>query len=88
MKYNYLQLLINLPSKKLKVIFLLKPFQNKKGPKNLGYPKKKQSFYLEKDCFFSGTPNIFGPSYFEVALNHVIIRPTRTPKSADINANF
>ena len=29
----------------------LKPLQNKKGPKNLGYPRKKQSFYNEKDCF-------------------------------------
>ena len=47
----------------------LKPLQNKKGQKNLGYPRKKQSFYKEKDCFFfSGTPNFFGPSYFEAAL--------------------
>ena len=46
----------------------IKPLQNKKGQKNLGYPRKKQSFYKEKDCFFSGTPKFFGPSYFEVAL--------------------
>ena len=31
---------------------LLKPLQNKKGQKNLGYLRKKQSFYKEKDCFF------------------------------------
>ena len=31
----------------------LKPLQDKKGQKNLGYPRKKQSFYKEKDCFFS-----------------------------------
>ena len=47
----------------------LKPLQNKKGQKNLGYPRKKQSFYKEKDCFFfSSTPHFFGPSYFEAAL--------------------
>ena len=46
----------------------LKPLQNKKGQKNVGYPRKKQSFYLEKDCFFLGYPTFFGPSYFEVAL--------------------
>ena len=42
--------------------------QNKKGQKNLGYPRKKQSFYKEKDCFFLGYPKFFGPSYFEAAL--------------------
>ena len=46
----------------------LKPSQNKKGLKNLGYPTKKQSFSLEKDCFFVGYPKFFGPSYFEMAL--------------------
>ena len=33
---------------------ILKPLQNKKGRKNLGYPRKKQSFYKEKDCFVLG----------------------------------
>ena len=28
---------------------LIKPLQNKKGQKNLGYPRKKQSFYKEQD---------------------------------------
>ena len=49
--------------------YLLKPLQNKKGQKILGYPRKKQSFYEEKTAFFSGTPNFFGPSYFEAALH-------------------
>ena len=34
----------------------------------MGYPRKKQSFYKEKDCFFLGYPKFFGPSYFEAAL--------------------
>ena len=46
----------------------LKPPQNKKGQKNLGDPRKKKSFSLQKDCFFLGTPNFFGPSYFDTAL--------------------
>ena len=32
----------------------------------MGYPTKKQSF--SKTAFWSGTPNFFGPSYFEAAL--------------------
>ena len=48
---------------------VLKPLQNKKGQKNLGYPSKKQSFYKKKRLlFFSGTPNFFGPCCFEAAL--------------------
>ena len=47
---------------------LLKLSQNKKGRKNLRYPTKKQSFFLEKDCFLSGTSNFYGPSYFETTL--------------------
>ena len=49
---------------------LLKPFQNKKGQKILRYPTKKQSFSLEKDCFFAGYPKIFLAllMYFEAAL--------------------
>ena len=46
----------------------VKSHQNKKGQKNLGYPRKKQSFYKEKACFFSGTPIFCVPSYFEAAL--------------------
>ena len=42
----------------------LKPLQNKKGQKNLGYPRKKQSFYQEKDCFFLGYPKFFCPFLF------------------------
>ena len=42
----------------------LKPSQNKKGQKNLGYPTKKQSFYKEKDCFFVGYPKFFWPFLF------------------------
>jgi hypothetical protein len=51
-----------------RVLRLVKPLQNNKGQKNLGYPRKKQFFYKEKDCFFLGTPNCFGPPYFDVAL--------------------
>ena len=43
---------------------ILKPLQNKKGQKNLGYPRKKQSFYKEKDCFFLGYPKFFCPFLF------------------------
>ena len=44
--------------------YVLKPNQNKKGQKNLGYPTKKQSFYKEKDCFFVGYPKFFWPFLF------------------------
>ena len=47
---------------------LLKPLQNKKGQKNLGYPQKSSLFPYKRSAFFAGTPNFFGPSYFEVAL--------------------
>ena len=49
-----------------KVIYaqVLKSLPNKKGPKNLGYPPKKQSFYKEKDCFFVGYPKFFWPILF------------------------
>ena len=43
---------------------LLKLLQNKKGQKNLGYPTKKQSFYIEKDCIFVGYPKWFWPFLF------------------------
>ena len=39
---------------------LLKPFQNKKGPKNLRYLPKKQSFSKEKNCFFVGYLKFLG----------------------------
>ena len=42
----------------------LKPVQNKKDQKNLGYPRKKQPFYEEKDCFFLGYPKFFWPFLF------------------------
>ena len=38
---------------------LLKPLQNKKGQKNLGYPKKKQSFFLIKGLLYFRVPQIF-----------------------------
>ena len=46
-------------------VSLLKPLQNKKGQKNL---EKSSPFIRKKTAFFSGTPNFFGPSYFEAAL--------------------
>ena len=46
------------------IIQELKLLQNKKGQKNLGYPRKKQSFYREKDCFFLGYPKFFWPFLF------------------------
>ena len=50
----------------------LKLLQNKKGQKHLGYPTKKQSFSLTKDCFFVGYPNFFGPCYFEAEITQYI----------------
>ena len=43
----------------------LKSLQNKKGQK-IG--KKAVFFPYKRTAFLSGTPNFFGPSYFEVAL--------------------
>ena len=48
---------------------LLKPLQNKKGQKNLGYPREKQSFYKEKGCFFLGYPKFFCPFLFWSGFN-------------------
>ena len=45
---------------------LLKPLQNKKGQKNLGYPTKNQSYI--RTAFLSGALSFFGPSCFEAAL--------------------
>ena len=50
------------------MIIILKPLQNKKGQKDLGYPKKSSLSPYKRTAFFSGTPNFFGPSYFEAAL--------------------
>ena len=47
---------------------LLKPLQNKKGQKIWGTREKSSPFIRKKTAFFSGTPNFFGPSYFEAAL--------------------
>ena len=47
---------------------LLKPLQNKKGQKIWGTWEKSSPFIRKKTAFFSGTPNFFGPSYFEAAL--------------------
>ena len=44
--------------------WFLKLLQNKKCQKNLGYPRKKQSFYKEKDCFFLEYPKFFWPFLF------------------------
>ena len=43
---------------------LIKPSQNKKGKKSLRYPTNKQSFSLEKDCFFVGYLKFFWPFLF------------------------
>ena len=46
----------------------LKLLQNKKGQKIWGTQEKSSPFIRKKTAFFSGTPNFFGPSYFEAAL--------------------
>ena len=46
------------------ILEVLKPLQNKKGQKKLSYPKKEQSFSLEKDCFFGGYLKFFWPFLF------------------------
>ena len=48
--------------------FQLKPLQNKKGQKIWGTREKSSPFIRKMTAFFSGTPNFFGPSYFEAAL--------------------
>ena len=51
------------------VVCKIKPLQNKKGQKNLGYPTRKQSFFFIKALLFYRVPQIFFvPSCFEVAL--------------------
>ena len=47
---------------------MIKPLQNKKAKKNWGTREKSSTFIRKKTAFFSGTPNFFGPSYFEAAL--------------------
>ena len=44
--------IVSVKSSAPKQFDVLKPLQNKKDQKNLGYPRKKQSFYKDKDCFF------------------------------------
>ena len=44
--------------------YVLKPLQNKKDQKIWGTRKKKQSFYLEKDCVFFGYTKYFWPFLF------------------------
>ena len=51
-----------------KILSFLKPLQNKKDQKKLGYPTKKQSFYKEKRLLFCQVPQFFGPSCFEAAV--------------------
>ena len=50
-------------------LILVKPFQNKKGHKNLRYPTKSSPPF---HAFLLGTSNFFGPSYFEAALGLTI----------------
>ena len=52
--------------------WLLKPLQSKKGQKVWGTREKSSLFPYKRTAFFSGTPNFFGPSYFEAALVHSI----------------
>ena len=57
-------------SKEKKVVrnYILKPLQNKKGQKIWGTREKSSLFPYKRTAFFLGTPNFFGPSYFEAAL--------------------
>ena len=48
--------------------FWLKPLQNKKGQKNLRYPKESSPFLNKKTALLLGTSNFFDPSYSETAL--------------------
>ena len=47
---------------------IVKPLQNKKVKKIWGTREKSSLFPYKRTAFFSGTPNFFGPSYFEAAL--------------------
>ena len=40
--------------------------------KILGTREKSSPFIRKKTVFFSGTPNLFGPSYFEAALLELV----------------
>ena len=60
----------------------LKPLQNKKGQKNLGYPRKKQSFYKEKDCFFLGYPKFVWPFLFWSGFSNVWVAKKDTKRSS------
>ena len=52
---------------------LIKLLQNKKGQKIWGTRQKSSLFPYKRTAFFSGTPNFFGPSYFEVALEQFFL---------------
>ena len=55
---------------------MTKATSKKEGPKKFGVPEKKSSLFpYKRTAFFSGTPNLLGPSYFEAAL------VLKTPKS-------
>ena len=56
--------LVSMPTVCGRVKSNVKPLQNKKDKKNLGYPRKKQSFYKEKDCLFLRYPTFFWPFLF------------------------
>ena len=56
------------PSQNTWTLLLLKPIQNKKGQKIWGTRQKSSPFIKKKTAFLAGTPNFFGPSYFETAL--------------------
>ena len=50
-----------------------KAASKQEGPKKFGVPDKKAVFFpYKRTAFLSGTPNFFGPSYFEAALVKLI----------------
>ena len=51
---------------------MLKPLQIRRAKKIWGTWEKSCPFIRKKTVFFFGTPNFFGPSYFEAALGILI----------------
>jgi hypothetical protein len=49
----------------------LKPLQIRRAKNIWGTREKSSLFPYKRTAFFLGTPNFFGPSYFEVALTHI-----------------
>ena len=48
---------------------LTKASSKQEGQKKFGVPDKKAVYFpYKRTAFLSGTPNFFGPSYFEAAL--------------------